>query len=146
MSATGDDGFTLLEMLVVLAIAAMIAGIGFPRLQGQIAAQEARTAVSAVTAALRAARAQALRSGMEIMVTASPDGHSVQSGGAVVVALPASVVVRMESPIGFHGDGSARGGELTVDARDGELTVDGKGPQMRVSVASATGVVRSFAR
>lgn len=137
MSVTGDEGFTLLEMLVVLAIAAMIAGIGFPRLQGQIAAQEARTAVAAVTAALRAARAQALRSGTEIMVTASPDGHSVQSGGAVVVALPASVLVRMESPIGFQGDGSARGGELTVD---------GKGRQVRVSVASATGVVRSFAR
>lgn len=136
MSATGDEGFTLLEMLVVLAIAAMIAGIGYPRLQGQIAAQEARTAVAAVTAALRAARAQALRSGTEIMVTASPDGHSVQSGGAVVVALPASVLVRMESPIGFHGDGSAR---------EGEITVDGKGRHVRVSVASATGVVRSFA-
>jgi prepilin-type N-terminal cleavage/methylation domain-containing protein len=136
MSATGDAGFTLLEMLVVLAITALIAGIGFPRMQGQIAAQEWRTGVASVAALLRTARAQALRSGAVTTVSVAPDGHRLHLGDAEPVVLPASVVVKSPRPLAFFGDGSSRGGEIAVR---------GAGRSVRIRVAPATGLLTQVA-
>lgn len=115
MSATGkrsDAGFTLIEMLVVLAIAALVAGIGFPRMQGQIAAQEWRTAVASVTAQLRTARARAVLSGRPVTVAAAGSGMRIDAG--VPTPLPASVTLAAPLPVIFFGDGSASGGEIGV--------------------------------
>lgn len=132
MSATGEDGFTLLEMLVVLAVAALIAGIGFPRLQSQVTAQEWRTGVASVTALLRSARAQALRSGAVTTVSVAADGRRIRIGEGRPLELPGSVSVAVSQPVGFHADGSATGGDVMVE---------GSGRRARISVAPATGLL-----
>lgn len=138
MSATGktpDDataGFTLLEMLVVLAVAALIAGIGFPRLQAQLAAQEWRTGVSALTALLREARAQAVRTGRVAVVAVSPDGNSVRRDDAAPLAMPASVTIAAPQPTLFYADGSSSGGAFAVT---------GGARRIRISIAPPTGLL-----
>ncbi len=138
MSATGDGsaGFTLMEMLVVLAIAGLVAGIGFPRLQSQVAAQEWRTGVVAVTALLRSARAQAMRRDGVAVVSIGGDGRSLQVSDGARIDLPGSVTVALPVPLAFYGDGSASGGALAVI---------GSRRSARITVVPATGlaVVRS---
>jgi len=56
-------GFTLIEMLVTLAVAGLIAGIAFPRVQNGMTAMEFRLGAGQVTEALRSARAEAIRTG-----------------------------------------------------------------------------------
>lgn len=132
MSATGNGeaGFTLIEMLTVLAIAGLVAGIGFPRLQTRVAAQEWRTGVVSIAALLRAARAQALRGGSVATVSSTADGHSLRISGGAVLALPASVSVAMQ-PVSFHGDGSASGGSIAVS---------GDRRRARIAIAPVTGL------
>lgn len=144
MSATGDAadaaadaiandnaGFTLLEMLVVLAIAALVAGIGFPRLQAQVAAQEWRTGVAAVTTLLRAARAQAIRGGQVATVSVAGDGRSLRITDGATLALPASLAVTLARPLTFYADGSASGGTIIVAGARRSATL---------AVAPATGL------
>ena len=100
-------------MLVVLAIMALIGGIGFPRLQGQIAAQEWRTSVAATTALLRGARAQAMRQGAPVAVGIGPGG-TLLNAGATQLALPAGVAAQGPSRLRFYADGSSDGGEFAV--------------------------------
>ncbi len=133
MSATGESGFTLLEMLVVLAIAALIAGIGFPQLQRQIAAQEWRTGVASVGALLRTARARAVRSGGVTVIVVAADGHQLRVGDTEPMQLPASVSARMATPLAFFADGSARGGEIAVVGAAGHIA--------RIRIAPATGLL-----
>ena len=130
--APAAGGFTLLEMLVVVGIAGLIAGIGFPRLQAQVAAQEWRTGVAAIGAMLRGARADAVRTGAVTAVAIAGDGRAARRDGGAAVALPASVAAAADRPILFYGDGSASGGAVTVS-----------GPRRRavLAVAPVTGLV-----
>lgn len=131
MSATGEAGFTLLEMLVVVAIAALITGIGFPQLQRQVGAQEWRTATAATAALLRQGRAQALRGDRVAVVAAEPGGTALRLDGKPL-ALPRSVAAAVPLPITFYPDGSTSGGEVMVTA--GRLAA-------RIAVAPDTGLV-----
>lgn len=136
MSAIGrsESGFTLIEMLVVLAIAGLIAGIGFPRLQGMIAAQEWRTGVAAVTALLRAARARAVLSGRKVTVSGAmtPKGVELRTDADAALALPDTVRIAGPAAVVFYGDGSASGGEIAVVAGQ---------RRGRIAIAPATGLL-----
>jgi prepilin-type N-terminal cleavage/methylation domain-containing protein len=132
MSATGEHGFTLVEMLVVLAITGLIAGIGFPRLQTMVAAQEWRTAVASVSSVLRAARAQSIRSGAMAGVSVAANGRLLKIDGGNSISLPESVSVVMAQPVGFYADGSARGGDVLVV---------GAARRARIVVATTTGLL-----
>ncbi len=132
MSATGDHcralGFTLIEMLVVLAIAGLIGGLVFPRLQSAIARSEAQATISGVGAALRSARASARLRGVPIDFVRTDSGYGV---GSAAIDVPISVRLTGASAISFYPDGTASGGSVTVA---------GKGTDARFDIAPATGL------
>jgi prepilin-type N-terminal cleavage/methylation domain-containing protein len=124
MSAIGkaeQAGFTLTEMLVVLAILGLMANIAFPAVERSITQQRYRTAVGAVEAALREARANSISKGIETPFSPPllPDGMALTSP---------------RSKIRFFADGSANGGTIaiTIGQRSARFTID-----------SGTGLIRT---
>jgi general secretion pathway protein H len=122
MSATGNEaarawvnGFTLLEMLVVLGILGLIGGLGFPRMQTALRQQEFRATVADVSTQLRTARADALRTQTPRRFAVGQGGHRFGVAGAPDRTTPASVTLGATSRgIIFFGDGSSSGGAVTV--------------------------------
>lgn len=109
-------GFTLLEMLVVLGIMALVAGLGFPAVQRGIAGARHRLAISQVEAALIEARAEAIRSGGPVTFR-PPDADATVWRGAQPPRL-----VPQERPLVFFPDGSATGGEIALEEQDARMT------------------------
>ncbi|MGE4481403.1 pilus assembly FimT family protein [Acidocella sp.] len=117
-----DAGFTLLEMLVTIAVMglvlAMLAGFMQPhsrRLETEIAARH-------VAQALRATRGQAIASGT--------------AATFIPPRLPTWITVSLQAPPGgivFTPDGGASGGRMLLD---------GVGPEIAISVDWLTGQVR----
>lgn len=126
MSATGKTelrvaGFTLLEMLVVLAVLGLISALAFPAVERAQVGQRFAADTATFEARLYAARAAAIASGAPRVVETGKLG-----GGSQVEASGQSIV--------FFPDGSARGGILilsagkrsrryTIDAGTGEVVV-----------------------
>lgn len=142
MSATGsstlparDDGFTLIEMLVTLAVAGLIAGIAFPRVQNTMSAMEFRRGAAQVTEGLRAARAEAIRTGAP--VTLALEGRELVIGDGDPVALPDSVSVTagQDRPVTFYPDGTANPALYRVRSRGAGAAVR----ERRITVFASTG-------
>lgn len=141
MSATGDlgnrqnpntSGFTLLEMLVVLAILSLIAGIIFPSVEKAMRRQTFVESAKRVELGLRAARALAIRSGAPVRFTVSRDRHAL-SYGEVTERLPDTTTVTLTSrEITFFADGSAVGGVVAIADRTRSL---------QLSVRTAVGAI-----
>lgn len=141
MSATGssalpsrEGGFTLIEMLVTLAVAGLIAGVAFPRVQNSMTALEFRMGAGQVTEGLRAARAEAIRTGAP--VTLAVQGRALVVGAGEPVALPASVsvIAGQDRPIAFYPDGTADPALYRIRSRTG-----GAVRERRVTVFGSTG-------
>lgn len=108
------NGFTLIEMMVVLAIVGLIAGLGFPAIERAGTALSARTARATVLAAVSGARAAALRSDAPVDLVLLPDGPGL-SYGRVRVAFPRDARLSLTPPhVRFYPDGSASGGHITL--------------------------------
>jgi general secretion pathway protein H len=126
------NGFTLLEMLVVLAIAGLVSGLGWTQLRGSLARAELGQATASATAALRGARASALLHAGPVSVAVIPARREIRADGAPPVSLAASVRVSADRLVRFYPDGSSTGGTLMLRGRDGV---------QRIDVAPATGLV-----
>lgn len=149
MSATGSaaparmPGFTLIEMLVVLAISALVAGLVFPSVERMAGRAGLLSARSLVAAELSLARADALRFDQPARVSIARDGKSLAHGDGVAVPMPVDIRIEgVPSTIGFYPDGSASGGRillsgktlvtgLDIDARSGGVSARPVAPRPR---------------
>lgn len=126
MSAAGS-GFTLVEMLVVLAVTALIAGLAFPALDRSLRSQAFAAAADAAELGLRQARADAIRTGRPAGLTLAPDRRSIVREGGAPIDLPAAIAITLPTQgIRFFGDGTSSGGTiaLTGSGRERRLVVD----------------------
>ena len=75
------NGFTLLELMVTVAIVAILGALAAPNFQTLIQANRTRTVASEFMAMLNLARSEAARRGQPVSVCRSSDGRSCSSTG-----------------------------------------------------------------
>lgn len=117
---------TLIEALVVVAIAAMISAIGWPSLRSAAEGGRFNAASAALVADLRDARAAAIRSGAPVSFELAPDGRGYAWSGAAAreVGGGARITGASGDPLQFYADGSTSGGAIAIAAgRRGQRAV-----------------------
>lgn len=140
-------GFTLIEILVVLAIMGVVLGIVLGRGPLRSTGLQARAAAGALAQTLRAARAQAIADDHDVAVAIDPrrrvfamDGgppRQLAEGLSISVlppTLPGPGSVRL---IRFSPDGSATGGQVLLGSGHRRLGVSVEWLTGQVSVADA---------
>lgn len=141
---TGQHGFTLLEILIVLVIGVLLVALVPPLLSGMSGATELRGAARQLAAGLRNARNEAVTRQQEAVLTLDLERRRFGvTGDPREIALPESVALKLYTAqselldsatggIRFFPDGSSTGGAITVS-----------GPKLayRVNVDWLTGTV-----
>jgi general secretion pathway protein H len=139
----GQDGFTLVEMLVTMAILALAAGVAFQSLGPGALDRRAALVSETVAAEIGRLRAEAIRSGragrlafepQAARFTSSRPGASPIPVGGVAVAVEAGPVGRpMPGEVRLLPDGSSTGGRIVLASG---------GSRRILSVSALTGRVR----
>ncbi|MBD9426802.1 GspH/FimT family pseudopilin [Pseudomonas sp. PDM15] len=120
------QGFSLVELMIVLAIIAIVAAIAIPDYQSSMAANREISASNNLLGAMQFARSEAVTRRTGITVCASSDGSSCgaswsaggivrTNAGVVLRTIPAANDVTIAgNAITFRGNGTSAGGSITV--------------------------------
>jgi prepilin-type N-terminal cleavage/methylation domain-containing protein len=119
-----DRGFSLAEMLVVLAIIGVVVAIGIPLINEQVRIADIRGSADLIAVHLRAARMIAVTQRRDVTVTVNVDptnsiSYVRATGDTVSVSMPRRVLIKTGSAasITFHSDGSvAASGTITTES------------------------------
>jgi general secretion pathway protein H len=141
-------GFTLVELLVVLAIATLLLAAVPPLISAALPGVELKAAARRTMASLRLAREAAIRSGVDTALLVDVEERRLELPGFRAVAFPKRVEMHLEAAsremlddnrgaIRFFPDGSSTGGRIVL-AR-GET---GERSGYQVGVTWLTGRVR----
>lgn len=131
-------GFTLLELLVVVAILAMLVAVVPPLVSAAVPGAKLKSATREVAAALRYARSQAITHGQDVTVHLSIKSRRYRiTGISRDFVLPAELDISVNGSglatpdsetvgIRFFSDGSSTGGRVTlaIAGRTNQVDVD----------------------
>jgi general secretion pathway protein H len=118
-------GFTLLELMAVLALIALLLGLVLPRLLHSWERESNRATLREFTTTLRIARSEAVNRGLQVRLFLDvKTGHyrlggSAREGALKGVSLTDAQLVwqnpeKSQGYIAFYGDGSSSGGTLAL--------------------------------
>jgi len=142
-----DGGFTLIEILVVLAI--MGAVIGIVVMRGPVTSRglQTRAAAGLLVQTLREARAQAIERSRTVNVAIDPVHRNFAADGGAIHTMAPGVEVTVLPPalkgpgdvrvISFAPDGSASGGAVVLGNAARRVQIDIEWLTGRVQVANA---------
>lgn len=108
-------GFTLLELLVVMALVAMMAGVAVPRTVRWFESAQERGWRNDLKARIEQMPVRAFRSGQPL----SLDAHALEEG---LPGRSGGLVLRLREPLQYGAAGLARGGVVEL-LRDGRVEV-----------------------
>jgi len=77
---TRNRGFTLIELMVTLLVAAILAGIAVPNFSRLVESNRVTSATNELVASLSGARSEAVRRGRDVAICASDDGSDCGAG------------------------------------------------------------------
>jgi general secretion pathway protein H len=114
-------GFTLLEMIVVIVIMAMVAGLVLVKQPWHSVGLNTDATVRALTNGLRLARSRAIAQDRMVSVVTAAEGFSVDGGAAW--KLPPEETLSV-SQVVFMPDGGSTGGTILLAAGPRRVAVD----------------------
>lgn len=130
-------GFTLAELLVVLAILALMVGLAMPLLDRAMPSLALKSTAGEIAVALRQARSQAIGGNVEVAVLVDLDGRRVSLGSREPIVVDErygislftgaeELIDRGSGRIRFYPDGTSTGGRVSIwlDERRFDVTVD----------------------
>src|SRR5436190_11111206 len=135
-ASQAQRGVTLLELLIVLMLMALIAGIALPLFGNGVSSTELRGSARQLAAGLRAARSEALSqrretfllvdvAGKRFKVDQDPREHKLPSGVELkLFTAQNDLVDATTGSIRFFPDGGSNGGRITVAAGTRKYEVD----------------------
>ncbi len=142
-----DDGFTLIEILVVVAIMGAVIGIFVSHGPIHSRGLQTRAAAGLLAQTFREARAQAIERSEDVLVAIDPvqrsfamdqgPVHRLAAGTDVVVLPPALKAKGDVRVIRFSADGSASGGGVILGSGSRRVRIDVEWLTGRVQVANA---------
>lgn len=103
----GQRGFTLLELLVVLALVALLAGVTVPRAMNWVEAARSRGQAAQVAAALESLPARAFFEGKALVLEANPVISPLP-------ALPPGWRLETSAPLRYEANGMTSGGRVRL--------------------------------
>ena len=110
-----NGGFTLLELLIVLAVLSLIVGIAFPLLANRAPSAVLNGAAGEVRAALAAARSTAILENREVFFAGGRNGYRIDGRfHPVPLARDLSVDVRGGAFVAFFPSGTSSGGHVVL--------------------------------
>lgn len=80
MTDSINKGFTMLELMITLSIAAILAATAVPSFQSLMAQSQLTTQTNELVASLHYARSEAVKRGMRVTVCTSSDGSACTNG------------------------------------------------------------------
>ena len=129
-----SDGFSLLEMLVVLAVFSMAAGAAYTGMNWRIPRETLSTLSQKIAHIAAAASLRAISKGETASVEVNIASRVISSGQAgsdiivpelfkIAVLTGAGLIEQAQAgAIEFYGDGTSSGGEIELEAGDGSAS------------------------
>lgn len=143
-------GFTLFEVLIVLAIVALVSATMVPMIARHTGAGRAEQTAREIAAALRQARSDAIADNADDGVVIDTEQRTYRVAGGPAKRLPATVELSLvtaasevregfQGAIRFFPDGSSTGGEIAIVQGDAAFRVSVDWLTGRIAIARADG-------